>query len=243
LYRYTDEFRKFAMWRNGWGDEHNLRRLRSPYPRWKNAPVIHISGCYLSNDSAGAYTGPFDWASHVDARRGSKERFTMSNRRRGQSLVEFTLVGIPIIFVLISTFEISRGMWIYHTLAYSVKVGVRYASVHGINCVNGGGNPNDCLITIAQVAQRIQLNGVGLDPTKTSLTFSPGGATCTLTACAANNTQWPTPDGVVNAVGQPIRIDIRTQFTSALAMLWPGANPVSFAAGSLGASSQDHIQY
>jgi Flp pilus assembly protein TadG len=168
------------------------------------------------------------------------------NRRRGrlgQTLVEFTLVGIPIIFVLISTFEISRGMWIYHTLAYSVKVGIRYASVHGINCVNGGGNPNDCLITIGQIAQRIQLAGVGLDPTTTSLTFTPGGTTCTLTACEASGTQWPTPDGVVNAVGQPIRIDISTPFKSALAMFWLGSSPVNFASGTMGASSQDHIQY
>jgi len=168
------------------------------------------------------------------------------NRRRsglGQSLVEFTLVGIPIIFVLISTFEISRGMWIYHTLAYSVKVGVRYASVHGINCAHVGGNPNDCLITIGQVAQRIQFTGVGLDPAKTSLTFTPGGVTCTLAACAGNATIWPTNDSVVNAVGQPIRIDITTPFNSAIAMLWPGAKPVSFASGTLGASSQDHIQY
>ena len=32
------------------------------------------------------------------------------HRSLGQSLVEFTLVGIPIVFVLISIFEISRGM-------------------------------------------------------------------------------------------------------------------------------------
>ena len=52
-------------------------------------------------------------------------------KRLGQTLVEFTFVGIPIIFVLISVFEMSRGMWMYHTLAYSVKQGVRFAIVHG----------------------------------------------------------------------------------------------------------------
>jgi Flp pilus assembly protein TadG len=36
--------------------------------------------------------------------------------RRGSSILEFVLVGIPIIFVLISLFEISRGMWTYHTM-------------------------------------------------------------------------------------------------------------------------------
>src|SRR5579871_5563504 len=74
-------------------------------------------------------------------------------KRSGQSLIEFTLVGIPLIFVLISVFEISRGMWIYHTLAYSVKNGVRYASVHGINCVGSATNsklqnPNNCTVNM-----------------------------------------------------------------------------------------------
>jgi Flp pilus assembly protein TadG len=58
----------------------------------------------------------------------------LRNRRRGSSTLEFTLVGIPIIFVLISTFEMARGMWNYHTIAYAVKEGTRFASVHGIDC-------------------------------------------------------------------------------------------------------------
>jgi Flp pilus assembly protein TadG len=49
--------------------------------------------------------------------------------RGGTSLVEFTLVGIPMIFLLISTFEVARGMWEYHTLAYAVKEGTRVPSL------------------------------------------------------------------------------------------------------------------
>ena len=175
------------------------------------------------------------------------------NRRKrfGQSLVEFTFVGIPIIFVLISVFEVSRGMWLYHTLAYSVKVGVRYASVHGINCVNGNGNPNDCTVnvgpanTAGSVAYVIRQAAVGLDPAKTTLTFNASGATitCTLADNSCSATVWPPNDGISDAVGKPIRIDIRTPFNSAIAMLFPGSNPVSFASGTLGASSQDYIQF
>ena len=57
------------------------------------------------------------------------------SKRRGQALVEFTFVGIPMIFILISVFEMSRGMWIYHTLTYAVKEGTRVAMVHGQDCV------------------------------------------------------------------------------------------------------------
>jgi hypothetical protein len=173
-------------------------------------------------------------------------------KRLGQTLVEFTFVGIPVLFVLISIFEISRGMWIYHTLAYSVKVGVRYASVHGVNCVNTTDNPNSCTVNIGpatapaagalpSIAYVIQQAAVGLQPTKTTLTFNANGTitTCTMSTCAA--TQWPADPN--NAVGKPIRIDIATPFTSALAMLWPGASPVKFSSGTLGASSQDYVQF
>jgi TadE-like protein len=173
--------------------------------------------------------------------------------RAGQALVEFTFVGIPLMFTLISIFEVSRGMWIYHTLAYSVKNGVRYASVHGINCVNGPNNPNNCQVnmgpstTVGTIAYVIAQGAVGLDPAKTMLTFTDASGTplppCALNACGG--TPWPPNGGIggVSDVGKPIQIDIRTPFISAIAMFWPGAAPLGFASGTLGASSQDYIQF
>ena len=103
-------------------------------------------------------------------------------KRLGQTLVEFTFVGIPIIFILISIFEVSRGMWIYHTLAYAAKVGARYASVHGINCIGNTvntslQNPNNCAVNLGpasapsagaapSIAYMIRQAAVGLDPDK-----------------------------------------------------------------------------
>jgi len=163
------------------------------------------------------------------------------SKRRGQSLIEFTFVGIPVMFVLISVFEISRGMWNYHTLTYAVKEGVRYAIVHGQNCDPTFGG-NSCQVTQSGVATVIQNAGIGLDPQATKLTFTAAGtasAACSLNACPA--TVWP-PSGK-NGVGQTIRIDIVTPFRSAIAMFWPGASPVSFAVGNLGGSSSDNIQF
>src|SRR4051812_12070981 len=102
------------------------------------------------------------------------------SRRRGQSLIEFTFVGIPIMFVLISVFEVSRGMWIYHTLAHAVREGVRYASVHGYNCTQNG---NTCAVNMgpvsntctgssdAPIAEVIRCAAVGLDPANTNIQF------------------------------------------------------------------------
>ncbi len=97
------------------------------------------------------------------------------SKRYGAATVEMTLVGIPIIFTLISVFEMSRGMWMYQTLAYSVKAGVRYAIVHGASCdytLNNG--INSCIVGVADVAATIENAGVGLDPQNTLLTFTPG---------------------------------------------------------------------
>lgn len=184
-------------------------------------------------------------------------------KRRGQSLIEFTLVGIPVIFVLISVFEISRGMWIYHTMAYAVKNGVRYASVHGINCVPGSietpvtDNPNNCTVnmgppeTAGTVLYVIRQAAGGLGTASTTVTFTDAGGTttnCTLAngSCSTGGI-WPPNDATgannLNSVGKPIRIDIRTPFISALAMLWPTSGQVKFASGTLGASSQDYIQF
>ena len=82
----------------------------------------------------------------------------MTNKRldrRGSTILEFVLVGIPMIFIFISVFEISRGMWIYHTLAYSIREGVRYTTVHGKGCAS----PNTCQVTIAQITGVIQSAG------------------------------------------------------------------------------------
>ena len=55
----------------------------------------------------------------------SPKRGSSNDRRaqRGATTIEMTLVGIPIIFLLISTFEISRGMWMYNTAATAVREG------------------------------------------------------------------------------------------------------------------------
>ena len=167
-------------------------------------------------------------------------------RQRGSSTVEMALVGIPIIFTLISIFEMSRGMWMYHTLAYSVKVGVRLASVHGQNCIlKPPGVTNDCAKKISDIATAIRQAAVGLDPDKTQLTFNASGdiTSCFITACLSQATQWPPSASNENQVGKPIRIDIKTPFHSAIAMIFPGASPVSFAQVNLGASSLDYVQF
>src|SRR5262249_38335847 len=106
---------------------------------------------------------------------GNKQR-TRTRGNSGNSFLEFTLVGIPLIFILIGTFEMSRGMWSYHTLAYAVKSGVRYSVVHGQTCSR---SPNACTTTISEIASKIRSAGVGLPSDLVTLTFTPAKGSAT----------------------------------------------------------------
>jgi hypothetical protein len=181
-------------------------------------------------------------------------------RRRGSSTIEMTLVGIPLIFILISVFEMSRGMWMYQTMSFAVKNGIRYAIVHGINCVNTADVPNNCSISIAQIATRIRGSAGGVDPTVTELIFTTSDGTATSCylgtpggsppygalsgACSTQASTWPTDDGTNDQVGKLVKIEMRTPFYTSLSMFWPGRDrPVGFALTNFYASSQDYIQF
>lgn len=167
---------------------------------------------------------------------------TKSSRlnQKGSAMLEFTLVAIPLIFVLISTFEIARGMWIYGTVANAVKEGTRFAIVKGSDCATA---PNACSAKISDLATRIKAMGTGLTSELTlSFTSDSGTTTCQLNDCLTNNTVWP-PAGD-NAKGQAIQIAGQYPFRSAIVLFWPGAGR-GFQAGAvnLSATSQEVIQF
>jgi hypothetical protein len=168
---------------------------------------------------------------------------------RGNATIEFTLVGIPLVFVLISTIEMARGMWIYHTLAYAVKEGTRYAVTRGQN------NPTQTMYQ--DVCHVIAQAGTGLLPEDLTLSFTSASGTSplyTANSCPST-TPWPPGNnaGVIdNQPGQTISITGYYPFVSALSMFWPGAGPgMTFqgltckGAGTLclPAASQDVMQF
>jgi len=177
---------------------------------------------------------------------------------RGNATIEFTLVGIPLVFVLISTIEMARGMWIYHTLAYAVKEGTRYTVARGQN------SPT----TYRNVCNAILQAGTGLLPEDLSLVFRSDLAgtkfahidgpftagTCSPTSHSPGDA-WPPGDNlsvIDNQPGQTISITGFYPFVSAISMFWPGAGPgMTFqsltcqGAGTLclPAASQDVMQF
>jgi len=159
--------------------------------------------------------------------------------RKGQTVIEFTLVGIPLIFVLISIFEISRGMWVYETLAHTVREANRFAIVHGRNCHPSVTNIHNCTQTVGSIATRLRQQGTGLDPNLLQLTFrvinqadpnlnnASTAVTGTLASLSGNTTLFPPITAFYYM--DDISITGKYPFRSALAMFWPGAAPVRFS--------------
>ncbi len=170
--------------------------------------------------------------------------------RRGSNLIEFTLVGVPLIFILISIFEMARGMWMYETLAHAVREGTRFAVVHGQGCAT---DPNDCRRTVGQIAERIRDAGVGLDANLLNVTIASNTRTIAcnpLSTCLAQAVCFPTAaacDASVDwgaSTGMPITVEASFPFSSGIAMFWPGGGSGrAFGTKLLRASSRETIQF
>jgi Flp pilus assembly protein TadG len=154
-------------------------------------------------------------------------------RTRGEALIEFTIIGIPLIFIWISLGEMARGMWQYHTLQYATKMANAYAATHGATC----GTPNSCSVNVSDVVGVFQQNAIGIPMDKVSLTLtsatSANAVTCNqVSTCSSNgswSTTWPPSASGDNAVGKSVSIKTIYKFNSALAVFWPGSgSPWSF---------------
>jgi hypothetical protein len=152
-------------------------------------------------------------------------------------MLEVALVGIPVIFSVISVFELARGMWNYQNIAYAVREGIRYATIHGRGC----SSPNSCTVTIANITSVMRSAAVGIDPASVTLTFTPasGSATTgTMATLLTNTTTWPPSSA--NAPGLNVQISAAYSFRTFLAILWLRGRGQTF---SLNASSTEPIQF
>ena len=164
-------------------------------------------------------------------------------------MLEFTLVAIPVIFVLIGIFELARGMWLYNSMAHGVKEATRFAIVHGNNC---SVLPNSCTVTIGRICGILQYHAAGL-PAGSVVNVSLRRSTSThpfsnLTACLASTTVFPSQvsPAALNPggdQGQWVEIKASYRFTSALAFYWTGQHGFTFGRFDLGAVSRERIQY
>jgi Flp pilus assembly protein TadG len=178
--------------------------------------------------------GPNESQNMIPRRTGRKEK--------GSTLIEFTLVGIPLLLVFISLIEMCIAMWSYHTLAYALREGVRFASTKGQGCTYTG---NTCSVTVGDITQQITTAGTGLVPGQLNVTFtsSAGNVSCSpITSCSSNTTVWPPSSG--NLPGSVISVSGTYPVQTRLVlMFFPGAGASQMNSISLAASSQQIIQF
>jgi hypothetical protein len=219
-----------------WTTTPSWRRVEIAYTH----PVVSVVDGANDSDQTSGYPG---------LRMSGKPMRKMKNQA-GASMLEFTFVGIPLIFVLISIFEISRGMWAFNTLSHSVKEGVRFAIVHGNNCVIP---PNNCPVRTSDICTVMRNNGPGLEPARViNIKLNSNTREIsypTLTACLADNTvifpsrnPGPTTDNG-GAQGNPVGITATYVFDSALAFFWTGQSGFTFGRIYLPASANERIRY
>ena len=110
--------------------------------------------------------------------------------RKGQTLVEFSVVAVLTVIMLLFVVEIGRMLLVYTTVANAARAGVRYAIVHGSTRTAGS--------TVDSAA------GPGADPTQVVTVvknFASGGLlTTSLLVVHVTYT------GASNAPGQPVTI-------------------------------------
>jgi Flp pilus assembly protein TadG len=140
--------------------------------------------------------------------------------RLGNALIEFTLIGIPIIFITISIVEVSLDMWEYHNLAYASEMTARYVTLHGATC---SANGNSCTITVANVASFFATQAMALDAAKVIVKMTDGSGTTTCNPVNSCNSFTATqfPNASYNSVGSDIVITATYVLRNPFVLYWP----------------------
>lgn len=164
---------------------------------------------------------------------------------KGSTLIEFTIAGIPVFFLVVVTFQLSLAMWNYHTLSYAVNEGARYSAHRGQGCVSNG---NTCGVTVGNIAQQIASAAVGIpaDQVNVTLTTASGQSQpCNpLNSCFSNVTAWPPASNSDNVAGKNVTVSANYLFPSALlALFWPGQGVMKTGTIALPAASTQQIVF
>jgi len=166
---------------------------------------------------------------------------TASATEKGGAIVEFIFAGIPLVLMLTSIVQLGRAMWNYHTLSFAVGEGARYAATRGQGCSYTG---NSCGVTVADVAQQVAAEGVGLAPGRlnVTLTSTAGSIACNpISSCYSNGATWP-PSGA-NTYGSAISVSGYYPAPPLLFLFMPATGALNVSAVTLAASSQQIIQF
>ncbi len=162
----------------------------------------------------------------------------MRNRRRegGNQILEFTLVGIPLTFILFSIANMSFAMLTMHTMQEAVEQGARYAATKGSTCSSGS---NSCTATVQQIVGVVATAAAGISYSNLSVTLTPAAdtahaiscnpvstclASCTTSCSSSRTTVWPTSTNSDNAPGKDIIVSADVTMSAPMVLYWPSSS-------------------
>jgi Flp pilus assembly protein TadG len=152
-------------------------------------------------------------------------------RRRGSTLVEFTLLGIPAIFLCVSVVSVSIDMWQFFTLSYAVEQTARYTALHGSTCSL---SPNSCTITRANVATYFEGQAIALAAASTTMILNDGSGAITcnpVSSCPSSSSTFPSSGNNTPGTNN-VTVTASYALINPIVMLWPGAAGGSGVKGS-----------
>lgn len=173
------------------------------------------------------------------------------SQESGTAQIEFALCAVFIVFLLISIFDMARGLWIYHTLAEAVRDGTRYSIVRGEGYANPNTNVRLPGARLADVRDVVLRSAVGLVSDQLDLKFEVYGGGVTLldsitcspastTSCPWNS-NWP-PNGLA-APNLEVGIKANYPYNSLVVMFFPGSQGVQFGKFILGSTARERIVF
>ncbi len=166
----------------------------------------------------------------------------ISRRRRGSTLVEFTLLGIPAIFLFTSVMAASVDMWQFFTLTYAVNQTARYTALHGLTCTLYG---NTCTVSRATIATFFQSQAMALDPALITMVLNDGSGAITcnpVTSCPSSTSTFPSTG---NNTPRSNTVTVQAKYTvrNPIFVFWPGSSGVASGAFIVGATSTQLVLF
>lgn len=161
--------------------------------------------------------------------------------RRGSSLIEFTLLGVPLLFLFTSVMACSIDMWQMYTLSYAVEQTARYAALHGSTCSSGS---NTCTIARSDVATFFQKQAMALDASVTTMVINDGSGevTCTpVSSCPSSTSRFPSVGHNSPVTPDLVTIKATYALVNPIFMFWPGGGAVHAARFTVGATSTEQV--
>lgn len=151
--------------------------------------------------------------------------------RRGQALVEFSLVLVPFLLMVLGILDVGRGIYVYNSVAEAAREIARVTSVHPGSCTNTDGTPCDWMPTTSDWSSQMQAVVATQESLVPGLTAGEIAIACTDLA----NVTYNSAQCYSGTVGRYVQVTISVPFNVVALDFLPVKQTITF-------TSVSHVQ-